>query len=354
MNISDNADVKRHENIFYSKSVDKNRIFTKRFLFFNMRYARGEYYRDFVSFLEYLKPCISDNIDDIISDFSKKSKKSKISPRIYLKDLKIMGDIVKGVNVFELPKASGKLREIQLSELEFCKEILDDIEKNTGLKPFMDDGTLLGAVRHKGFIPWDDDVDFSLMREDYKKLEEYLKQKYVWIDTSDWTNNHFPRRLRKEMEKYPNKIVCLQRITSMKCFKLIDDKLFACDFFALDYYNDDHNIVTLQNYVKQIKNKILGFKTFGEYFKLRDEEIAKNETIVKESNTIQVGVDNFDFYNYTMKGIRRKSDIFPLKRMQFEDTEFWAPNNPDEYLKTLYNFYKQIPIDVSFAKHKEQ
>ena len=53
-----------------------------------------------------------------------------------------------------------------------------------------------------------------------------------------------------------------------------------------------------------------------------------------------------------MKGIRRKSDIFPLKKMKFEDTEFWAPNNHHEYLKTIFNFYSKLPMDISFERHK--
>ena len=52
-----------------------------------------------------------------------------------------------------------------------------------------------------------------------------------------------------------------------------------------------------------------------------------------------------------MKGIRRPSDIFPLRKLKFEDTEFYAPNNPHEYLKTLYGNYKKLPLDIKIAKH---
>ena len=56
-----------------------------------------------------------------------------------------------------------KLHSCQLLLAEELKLICD----NNGIKYFMIAGTLLGAVRHKGFIPWDDDMDFAIMRKDY-------------------------------------------------------------------------------------------------------------------------------------------------------------------------------------------
>lgn len=64
------------------------------------------------------------------------------------------------------------LREIQLGELEVLKKLADICEKNNW-KYFIAFGTLIGAVRHKGFIPWDDDVDVVMPRSDYNKLVEY-------------------------------------------------------------------------------------------------------------------------------------------------------------------------------------
>ena len=67
------------------------------------------------------------------------------------------------------------LREIQLGELGVLKK-LKEICEDQGLRYFLFFGTLLGAIRHKGFIPWDDDVDVGMPREDYEKLLGYFRE----------------------------------------------------------------------------------------------------------------------------------------------------------------------------------
>ena len=68
--------------------------------------------------------------------------------------------------------ATGDLRKYQLEIVKFAADFFKEIEK-LGIKPFLISGNLLGHVRHNGFVPWDDDLDFGLMRDDYEKLIKY-------------------------------------------------------------------------------------------------------------------------------------------------------------------------------------
>ena len=62
------------------------------------------------------------------------------------------------------------IRDLQLAELEILKEFIR-VCKELNLKYFLYGGTLLGCIRHQGFIPWDDDADVAMLREDYEKFK---------------------------------------------------------------------------------------------------------------------------------------------------------------------------------------
>ena len=75
------------------------------------------------------------------------------------------------------------LRKLQLNELQIM-DCFTEICRKNGLQYFLLGGTFLGAVRHKGFIPWDDDIDVGMPREDYERfyelVDEALPENYVY------------------------------------------------------------------------------------------------------------------------------------------------------------------------------
>ena len=344
-------DIKDIKN-FFCKKNRTNRITSKRILGITLRYVKSREYRTLVYLLKYLQPQFEKDLNDTIKDFEKKQKKKYISAKTYEKDLKIVNNILCDFDISKLPPAKGKFREFQLNVLNFAKEIIQDIEKNTQIPLWLDGGTLLGAVRHKGFIPWDDDMDFATLRPDFEKLKEYLKNRYLYIDTSNWLRGSYAKNVKECVKKYPNQVIALCNTDAFKCIKGTENNFYIIDFFAWDYYNDFHNVVTLQKYANKIKEKIKTCKCFKDIFNIFNEELTNGENIVKESNTINIGIDNAGFQKYSIKEIVRKEDIYPLKKIKFEDWEYNTPNNYHVYLKSIYNFYNKLPeYGINVAGH---
>ena len=77
------------------------------------------------------------------------------------------------LDIRSAPKATGVLRQVQLADTELLRIVTDILTKNN-LSYWLDYGTLLGAVRHGGFIPWDDDLDIAMPRESYEKAVKLL------------------------------------------------------------------------------------------------------------------------------------------------------------------------------------
>ena len=103
-----------------------------------------------------------------------------ISIKAHKRTKKRVNELIKIVNITKnvvtlnnditkLPKAKGNLRLIQRSSIAILKRF-DEIAKKHNIKYWLDWGTLLGAVRHGGFIPWDDDIDICMEKEEYDKF----------------------------------------------------------------------------------------------------------------------------------------------------------------------------------------
>lgn len=114
------------------------------------------------------------------------------------------------------------LRKVQLTQLEIAREVKRVCEEND-ITYWLDSGSMLGAVRHQGFIPWDDDLDLGMMRRDYEKFllvaPKALDEKYELVDwkhVEDYPN-HFCKIIKKGTVFVEEKV-----IGSSKCGIWID------------------------------------------------------------------------------------------------------------------------------------
>lgn len=98
-----------------------------------------------------------------------------------LKDNKFQDFKDAGGKITDAPQADGPLRITQLANYQLMKKV-DAYCREHDLKLWLTFGTLLGAVRHGGFIPWDDDIDVEMTRADYQKLIELLNADYEKLD----------------------------------------------------------------------------------------------------------------------------------------------------------------------------
>lgn len=245
--------------------------------------------------------------------------------------------------VTEIPPAVGTLRKIQLANLQMMK-IFDKLCKENNLEYWLDFGNLLGAVRHKGFIPWDDDVDVSMMRDDYEKFIELFKF---------------------SIPEYKDLYLEFNNNGKNKCFvKILHKKLpnIAVDIFPYDFYYkklEESEKLSMTKKIRQIigrkSNKLLypffinnPDKMRTRLLKQRDNEILNNNNVNKTSHpAVFYGIDYPHLYdNYFFD----YDKIFPLKNIKYEDAEFPCPNDTDFVLKQVFGDYMSLP-DACYPRH---
>ena len=239
-----------------------------------------------------------------------------------------------------------QLRNIQEKELHILCAI-HDICRRHGIDYWLDGGTLLGAVRHKGFIPWDDDIDIAMRKEDFPKFAEYAAKELpegLFLQTPQTDASC---RLPLIKVRDTNSFIVEYGDDFTRPYQ---KGLFVDIFPFIPYPN------VSKKFCKQIikeycrSNAILhqqhtySLRSFAEFFwfgakKLSYLLVWKAACLLLRkdiafANTIETN-------GYGIK--HNASDIFPISEISFEGKMFCAPANPDNYLKSLFNDYMTLP-----------
>ena len=247
------------------------------------------------------------------------------------KQRKALENKYKGEEIRNIPKAEGRLRLIQTAYLGLF-EMFDDICKTNDLTYWLDFGTLLGAERHSGFIPWDDDIDVSMMREDYEKLIELIS---------------------KGIEKYPDLYCFFSNNGENKCFLKVkhkkSDNIFV-DVFPYEYYhsklNDNEKAKLSKKIGKlmetKVKTKDTSDDSMRSYLKLRTQkDILQHKKV--DANSKPALFYGLDFPHKWSNRAFDYEDIFPLNKIPFEGIDLPCPNNHKKVLTKIFGDYMVIP-----------
>jgi len=243
------------------------------------------------------------------------------------------------------------LRKAQLIMLDMLVEF-DAICQKHNLKYWLDSGTLLGAVRHKGFIPWDDDIDLSMPIEDYNRFQEIAKEglseniffqtkesdpnfkaDYIKLRSTQATIVEFHEK-GKEVEYHQGVFVDIFPMLTLP----------KTNFYK-EYYTHTFELI------RSVSPVTLHTPNGKELPKARKKLVEALDTMHKGWNEKELKV----VYSGKMPDVSAWFDIdeiFPLQKIEFEGLAFYAPKNPHHYLGELYSFnYMELPSEDKRTIH---
>ena len=258
------------------------------------------------------------------------------------------------------------IREIQQMELGIMEYIHETCQK-IGVKYFLAYGSLIGAVRHKGFIPWDDDMDICMLREDYEKLQDYLianpDERYEVMSYKNNLNYVYPF-----MKVQDNHTYLLEEDVR------IDSNMgIYVDIFPVDGYENDANFKNKMT--KLIKKRQLSCYTFKGitntksvlnsliryisviifYFTNTNKYVAQIEELAKSRKVSDYEEVDYLIYKDMNKPVWRREWLEQVTTGTFEGKEFMIPKNYHEILTSDYGYYMQLPpVELRFSHHDFQ
>ena len=235
------------------------------------------------------------------------------------------------------------LREHQLRLLDLLVEF-DSVCTRLGITWWIDSGTLLGAVRHRGFIPWNDDLDVCVLASDYRKIRKLLSAHLSspfafdcskrgqtrlsprFVDTGQSVLRHDPLTGAPREEKLWIDTFVL-RPGSLRLKKAIDPLYGRC-------------VRRINGSIRDgALKRIAAYMLFPVMWVAKELAIIIGKLFYRKNLLHDFGVP---FYS-----VRRVEDIFPLGTISFEGKQFPAPADPDSYLRRIYGDYTKEPEDKS-------
>ena len=265
---------------------------------------------------------------------------------------------------------SKQRKELWAVEIDLLTQ-LDRICEKYGLTYCVGAGTLLGAVRHKGFIPWDDDIDVYMLRPDYDRLmglADEFKEPYFL------QNSYTEKNLLRTYARLRNSQTT--GTTKMDQYRILNHGIFI-DIFPLDGVSENVRVDRRQYFLNTVQRKL--FEAYNaSKAPCQEDSISKKlkypfkkllaEVMIRDKNRLfssfernisRFSVESTEIWgNRTIvfecpKSRRPIADWKNLVRMPFEFIEVPVPVNYDSMLRQQYGDYMKIPENKGGTMHGE-
>lgn len=259
-------------------------------------------------------------------------------------------------NLNELQK---KLLDILVWFHNFCIE--------NQLRYYVLGGTMLGTMRHKGFIPWDDDIDVGMPREDYNRLIELLEDKQMDSYVLESPNS------KKEDFIYPFAKLYDVRTTLVEHCRYDVKRGIYLDIFPLDGVGNDlsiakkhmNKVFVLQDIlalkISAFRKNRKFYKNFGVFlFRLIPNKCISAKKLIKKINVLCQEFDiNKSTYGGNLFGQWRGNEIMESSIYgkptiyKFHGYEIYGVEKPNEYLTNLYGNWQELPPKDKQVSHHD-
>ena len=244
---------------------------------------------------------------------------------------------------FEFPQGNDVLKRLQNISFEMAVAIKDIFDRNQ-VRYVIEYGSLLGAERHGGFIPWDDDFDYVVFEDDYEKASEALRRELP------------PKYILHDAHSDPAYVYSFSKVRHLQSLAIEDGftdhlkyKGISIDLFKGRIEKNNkyaRRLFLAESHLESHKNKFKGIKSLA--------ELARLSLYVLKT-----------CYYHFLHGITPKTDYFhkspdsdqyfipldkylPTSVVQFKGVDFPAPRDPEYVLTDRYGDWNHFPKEIRF------
>ncbi len=301
-----------------------------------------------------VKSCINEDCKILINALRTMKKSELVNSKNIPRTLNMMLDYGKASGAMNEDDIMSLFMSLKMDDgeamdtkrsLELLVEDFDNACRSCGASYHITHGTLLGAYRHKGFIPWDSDIDVCMLREDYDKLKEYVANDSALSVYRAFNNSSGNGVSCIHKAEYTNTTIGNPSIDII-LYGLIDSS---------DECRREYEILH-RTYQERLNNLIAEYNENGTGFLMDDrlqqlmtESESRFESLKGDGKLLGLALDNPVELDRNI--LFDREDIFPTTEMEFESLKLPAPRNAGAVLEDLYGDIARFPDELPMRRN---